>query len=200
MDIQDIKLKVEGISSLTDARYCAGMGVQKLGISFDAEGNPSLDLNAFLAVKGWIEGVTWTGKYLGSSILIFKELVQKFEISEWVISESLFYNLDLSELDGLDFCLYFENSKDLNKTNLRGLKGVEIVLGGSLLPENFLDEMGKINIDEVFLSGIPDAETIIRIHRSYPEIGFSLYSGEEERPGWMDLSNLQEVLERLEEI
>ena len=90
-------VKVSGINSLTDARYCAGMEVPYLGIQFDAEGNCLLDRNSFTAIAGWIEGPVWVGEYEGHDEQKLLELAESYGIEIWqVASKKLVESLSAS--------------------------------------------------------------------------------------------------------
>jgi len=196
-----LDLKVDSISSLTDARYCAGMGVQKLGIFFEDDGKASIDLNGFLAVRGWIEGVHWTGVYKGSDFNLLQELSTQFDISEWVVSVQILENLHAEELDGLSLIIIIDDTELKQGFDFSLVSGFEISAMGEVFKSSFDTFLKQIPANKpVYISDISDPELIIKIHQKHPQFGFSLFSGAEERPGWMDLSELQDVLERLEEI
>ena len=48
------KVKVGNITNLSDARYCAGMGVDMLG--FPVSGTNGLSLEKFKEINGWVTG------------------------------------------------------------------------------------------------------------------------------------------------
>ena len=52
---------------------------------------------------------------------------------------------------------------------------------------------------QVMLAGIQQPEQALKLAAEFPELIFSLESGPEERPGWMDLSALQDFLEALDQ-
>jgi phosphoribosylanthranilate isomerase len=87
--MSEMFIKVNGISSLTDARYCAGMGVHKLGLHFDENGIGGMDPTQFASIKAWIEGVVWTGTYAGNNLEVFENLVSQYQIFEWVLNPDL---------------------------------------------------------------------------------------------------------------
>ena len=196
--MSNILLKVTGISSLTDARYCAGMGVQKLGITFDQNGIGSINLTQFFSIKAWIEGVSWTGTYQGTDIAIFKNLSDQYEISEWTISPDLMQ----CDFDFSPFKVYLKANSisDLNFTYQSHIAGFEISADGDLFKEG-LESIGLIvgKNQELYLDNVANVEFILKNHKLFPNLGYTLVSGEEERPGWMDLSDLQDMLEQLEE-
>jgi len=196
-----ILLKVNGISSLTDARYCAGMGVQKLGLNFDQNGSGSMDPNQFSSVKAWIEGVSWIGTYFGTDIDTFKNLVAQYQIVDWVLlPELLMANADLTD-QPLTINLKVNYLSDITFEYQSPVSGFEISTNSCL----FQDGLEKLNSvlgenKRLYLEDIPNPEFVLDTHHQFPEIGFILVSGEEERPGWMDLSDLQDMLEQLEDI
>lgn len=195
-----ITTKVSGINSLTDARYCAGMGVQFLGLPFDESGGGNLDRNAFVSISGWIEGPKWVAEYEGNDWELIKKISEDYEISFWQIRD-------------------FELAKKLNK------EGFLVAL--TLNPEEFQPENplwksipwqfiqlqaggeGKdsetLPMVQFFAGmGIPillpvqKMEELNYLRNRFPDAGICLQSGQEERPGWMDLSGLQDVLEAIE--
>lgn len=175
-----IPIKVSGIQSLTDARYCAGMNVAYLSISFGEDGSCKLNPTEFKAIEAWIEGVEWWGEFPGKDAEILKELVDNYGIRTWITDcES-----GLSDIRQIG---YSKPAAD----------GWELGLDG--------DKAGQISKWTTEVSGLlilqnpENAEEILELHRQFPKLVFNLYSGEEERPGWMDLSGLQDVLEALDE-
>ncbi|MFT6971874.1 MAG: phosphoribosylanthranilate isomerase, partial [Roseivirga sp.] len=59
-------VKVSGINNLSDARYCAGMGVNQVGFEIE-EGSPNyVDQQSFKEIKGWLSGVEFVGEINGS--------------------------------------------------------------------------------------------------------------------------------------
>jgi phosphoribosylanthranilate isomerase len=72
-------IKVSNLNNLSDARYCAGMGVEMLGFSMD-----ELDFDKFKEMRGWLAGVQIVGETDSKNI----DLVEKYqpdflEVSDW---------------------------------------------------------------------------------------------------------------------
>lgn len=189
-----LKLKVSGISSLTDARYCAGMGVQFLSLNFDEKGNSSIEQSAFFAIRPWIEGVEWIGEYSGSNAGLLTELIASFDLKTWIVNE----NLDLSGFSSnINFIKDFSPRKgnlhdnpegDLH-VNLSKLEAVDRLdfLQSAFQKERLIFISNQVNVLETEL-----------LSSSFPDLIFSLRSSEEDRPGWMDLGALQDYLEELD--
>ena len=53
---------VNQISNLSDARYCAGMGVEMLGFSVEENTASYITPEAFKEISGWVAGVKLVGE------------------------------------------------------------------------------------------------------------------------------------------
>jgi len=190
-----VKLKVSGISSLTDARYCAGMGVKFLSLNFDEKGNSTLEQSAFFAIRPWIDGVDWIGEYSGSDPGLLTELIASFDLKTWIVNE----NLDLS---GFSSEINFINNYSPRKGNLHDIPEGDLHVNLSELEaherHDFLQSAFQ-NEKLIFVSNpVAVLETEL-LSSSFPDLVFSLRSSEEDRPGWMDLGALQDYLEELDD-
>jgi len=194
--MKDLRLKVSGIASLTDARYCAGMGVEILSLQFNQDGVCSLRPDEFRAIRAWIEGVEWFGEFVGTSGEILTKISLEYELSTWILqNDDLLENAE-SILTNGRFIRAVDMTENLKRMDFQG--NLEIELSGE-------DWKDKTNLfvatenDLRILKNPASAEEIIAIHSEFPKVIFSIQSGMEERPGWMDLSHLQDILEELEE-
>ncbi|NBB20350.1 N-(5'-phosphoribosyl)anthranilate isomerase [Runella sp. CRIBMP] len=50
-------VKISNVTNLSDARYCAGMGVEMLGFSIDETSDTYVDLKRFQDIRSWVSGV-----------------------------------------------------------------------------------------------------------------------------------------------
>ena len=190
-----LKLKVSGISSLTDARYCAGMGVQFLSLNFDEKGSSTLEQSAFFAIRPWIEGVEWIGEYSGSDTGLLTELIASFDLKTWIVNE----NLDLS---GFSSDINFIKDYSLGKGNLQDIPEGDLHVNLSELEAVDRFEFLQSALQKERLIFISNPVTVLEtelLSSSFPDLIFSLRSSEEDRPGWMDLGALQDYLEELDD-
>jgi phosphoribosylanthranilate isomerase len=180
--MNEILIKVNGISSLTDARYCAGMGVQKLGLTFEENGIGVLDPNQFTSIKAWIEGVVWTGTYLGTNLEVFENLVSQYQIFEWVLNPDLMKGSFKVRNKSLSIYLKISSLDDMSSVDQNKISGFEVSVKDSVF-QNGLEKLfsGLRNDQTIYLKDIPNAEFVIKTHQDFPQIGFTLLSGEEER-------------------
>src|SRR3954471_4938768 len=49
-------VKVGSITNLSDARYCAGMGVDMLGFGVVEDHDNHIDISLFQQIRGWVSG------------------------------------------------------------------------------------------------------------------------------------------------
>ncbi|WP_428659457.1 N-(5'-phosphoribosyl)anthranilate isomerase [Runella sp.] len=50
-------VKISNVTNLSDARYCAGMGVEMLGFSIDETSEAFIELKRFQDIRSWVSGV-----------------------------------------------------------------------------------------------------------------------------------------------
>lgn len=190
-----IPVKVSGITSLTDARYCAGMGVQFLGIQLDGIGARISPIE-FKSIRAWIEGIEWVGEYSGDSGEEVKMFAQEYGLDFLEVSNR---SLVLPLMEG-----GFKVGVKQNDLSIDAIFDRSISYICAPIPEEFYSEL------KIWMAQHPSIPVLIQsvstisdlkfamVH--LPECGFNFESGEEERPGWMDLSALQDLLEILEEV
>ena len=56
-------VKVGNITNLSDARYCAGMGVDMLGFCFEKKSEQYIDPESYKEIIGWISGPQLVGEF-----------------------------------------------------------------------------------------------------------------------------------------
>jgi phosphoribosylanthranilate isomerase len=189
-----LRLKVAGISSLTDARYCAGMGVEFLSLVFDSEGICSMSAETFAGIRPWIEGVKWIGEYSGSDAALLANLASAYELDTWISS------YDWKEGEWPASLKLIRDQKFSEIKPGTSVSGIQIDFTG-IPDEILLYELASLaeKEQEIMVGNLLPLETAVTVFRRFPNFIFSLRSSEEERPGWMDLGDLQDYLEALEE-
>ena len=60
-------VKVGEINNLSDARYCAGMGVQLLGFVMSNPNRKSLSKEEYTAITQWLEGPKFVGEFIDAT-------------------------------------------------------------------------------------------------------------------------------------
>ncbi|MFN8346720.1 MAG: N-(5'-phosphoribosyl)anthranilate isomerase [Spirosomataceae bacterium] len=199
-------VKISNVTNLSDARYCAGMGVEMLGFSIDATAESFVDLKKFNDIRAWIAGVQIVAEIEAGEPDNLLETLEKYQPdaiqlsrADWLpwlkseINKPLILRVEAdSDADTIEellvknapYVTYFllESSSD---TPLEGdwydflntlSARFSILLGFGITAEN-----ANFLLDDVNVSGI------------------ALRGGDEIRPGYKDFGDLMDILEILEE-
>ena len=199
-----ITVKVSEINNLSDARYCAGMGVDMIGFSLDENHPKFIEISKVMEISNWISGIKVVGEFTGNNVQNINYL-----------SEQL--NLDYVQLDHKNFNI--DLLTDIKKSII--LK-VEPVISSKEeiqeLPETVKNKIEYLlfQIDELTLENLQMIKNIkgdlpiilsapfnlqeldLIINELKPE-GINLIGGSEIKPGLKDFTELSEILEYLEE-
>ena len=194
------KVKVSSIENLSDARYCAGMGVEWLGFPL------TMPLEKFAEIRNWLAGVQIVGEcgslkpneikalvasHQPDAIELDSKsegvLIQLLLLKEVDLPKILRVNIDADNLPALfssaaPYVSYFLLVGD-GPESLRGMESsietwaaqYPIILGLDV-PEEDLEEW----VEQTSIQGI------------------GLTAGKEDRPGFRDFSDLMSILEKLE--
>ena len=191
-------IKVSNINNLSDARYCAGMGVEMLGFSMD-----ELDFDKFKEMRGWLAGVQVVGETEAKDISTIIDLVEKFQpyflqVSNWE---------DIAEIQRIGKPLILK--VDFATANLPALFQTTKGFVEYFVLENS-DEFGVV--DDATLSqldawsfqypillgyGVKESNANELLEQTQLK-GFALKGGNEIRPGFGDSEELMNLLEILE--
>ena len=184
---------VSGINNLSDARYCAGMGVDFLGFNIDSENDKYVSPELFKELKGWVSGVnivtessntSSNNNYMADSHLIKSlELLQECKSPTFLslpldVAVSNTSSL-LSNASKIKYLIVTDNTDGFNAYKLGQLKELgsnfEVLLGFGVKADN-VNELIEGNI----LKGI------------------ALQGSDEIRPGFKDYDELADILEAIE--
>lgn len=196
-----IKVKAGRINNLSDARYCAGMGVEMLGFLIDNESEESISPELFNAITGWVSVPEIVGELISSSI----PDLESYKVSYLEVSDPGL--LSVIQEKGLKAILRLDLSK-VNKD--------EVVK----LMEEFKNEADYFLLNK----SVPDKPTeseLIEISewaKKYPlMLGFgivaeniesllnhgidaiAIYGSSEIRPGFKSYDEIADILEALED-
>ena len=190
------QVKVSSIANLSDARYCAGMGVDWLGFPLQ-----EIALDRFTEIRNWLAGVQIVGEFSKASAAQIKEMVATYQpdvieidssvslvaIQEIATPKILRVNIDSDNLPAIfaasaPYVTHFLLVGD-SPDSLSGMEAsVEIwaaqysIILGLEIPDNDLEEW----VEQSSIQGI------------------GLVAGQEDRPGFRDFTDLMTILEKLE--
>lgn len=196
-------VKIGNITNLSDARYCAGMGVDILGFPLDPSSDESISAETFKEITEWISGIDLAGEFGYASLEEIKYCLVSCDLQVIQIQ-----NLDLVEsVVGLGKTVIFksviESQEDIAalKSKLSYLDElVKIVLlacEASDLYAELDDFIRFYNGNLKLLKGYGIDETDFDDMAKFP--GIELQGSPEERPGFKDYGRVMDILEELEE-
>lgn len=197
-------VKISEVNNLSDARYCAGMGVEMLGFSLDENHPKFIELAKLREISTWISGVKSVGEFSGENVenmnYLAKELgldyvqlnlpVKKEALKE--IHKPLILKLSIETFSKNELENYFREYKDSVEFFL-----LESDKHDSVLP--ILEDLKFWCKSYPILLGIGiKAENLDVILKEITPAGLALKGGEEIKPGLKTFDELSEILEALE--
>ena len=189
-------VKVGSITNLSDARYCAAMGVEMLGFAIDPTHEYYIPENRFVEIIQWVSGVTIVGEMInnleffeayqqidvlqisdGKLLKKAKEVVSRVILSVDLEKQSL-YSV-LNDFPEADYYLLQHSDDNIDDDHLDNFSQYgyanQLILGFGINPKN---------VYQIVASGIFK--------------GIELIGSAEIRPGYKDYDELANILEILE--
>ena len=198
-----IFVKVGEITNLSDARYCAGMGVDLLGFNV-VENTPGyVDPEKFAEIAGWVVGVSYCAEI--DNHYPSKELISSFKNAGISYIESTSINV-LKKVAGFSKILKVAiNSEDHLKEIINQFPEADDICDFLLIECENEELVNKI---DHWLSSASGAAKIIKAYGlSEKNVlalnvdifhGVALKGSEEIKPGYKDFDQLSEILEALD--
>lgn len=187
---------VRNITNLSDARYCAGMGVELLGFCFDVDSG--IEQSHFEAIKGWVTGVKFVAEFKNSNQTHILETIERIK-PDFILLDSTYSNLALQ----INIPVIFEI--EMSKiTRIFPPKSSLVLLSSSShnaqIHDNhqLIKEMAHDYEYKMFFSYGFNAENIENIFSVYQPFGISLLGEDELEPGLKNFEHLSEIFEAIE--
>ncbi len=195
-------VKIANITNLSDARYCAGMGVDMLGFPIDPTNPDSLSPEAFNEIVGWVSGPKFLGELGAAGIEDIKNAI-------------VTYNLDAIEISKIDLVepahllgksivvrLQIDRKDDISnlKSRLSYLDELATAVVINASDPAFFDELddllkyhsGNLRLVKAYGVTVENASQLPAFQ------GIELTAVAEERPGFKDYGVVMDILEVLE--
>lgn len=198
-------VKISNVTNLSDARYCAGMGVDMLGFSMDANSPDYVDSVRFTEIRNWVVGVQIVGETTETDPEQIRELLKTYQPDLLQIDEAAL--LPTLSVSGLPLILRM-NLADVTLEQLDSLVQLNPTNADYILLESpsplHLDDDLKTSIGQlanrhaVLLGAGITADTIHDLLAELPIKGIALTGGAEDRPGSRDFGELMDILETIE--
>ncbi len=198
---------VNGVNNLSDARYCAGMGVDMIGFNLDESEPGYLNQADFQDIASWISGVKLVGEFKKTAVEQINELVdacgldyvqlnkqylideiqqikcpviQRARFTKDTIESELVEEMHLYKDHVAYFLVFSDDFNTIDDTNIR-----------------FLQDLAR---DFKILIGFGiGKENVTQVIQQINPAGIGLRGGQEIKPGLKDYDTLQEIFEVLEE-
>ncbi len=198
-------VKISNVTNLSDARYCAGMGVDMLGFSMDANSPDYVDSTRFAEIRNWVVGVQIVGETAETDPEQIRELLKTYQPDMLQVDEAAL--LPTLSVSGFSLILRL-NLADITLEQLDSLVQANLTNADYILLESpsplHLDDDLKTSIGQlatrhaVLLRAGITADTIHDLLAELPIKGIALMGGAEDRPGSRDFGELMDILEALD--
>lgn len=202
-----LSVKVSNITNLSNARYCAGMGVEYLGFDLNESSPNYISPSQFGDMVSWVTGVTHIGEFDSrASAADIKLATQNYKLDGLQIEDIGL----LEELSELSMPIIFKVALNDEKAIERFLKEVDAITPYTeqiLIASSNSDLYSQIDHEissmenkaqwiRAFDVSLTSIETLLN-QKIYPTI--ELQGIDEDRPGFNDYGDLMDILEVIEE-
>ncbi|MEP5612300.1 MAG: hypothetical protein ABJP45_08620 [Cyclobacteriaceae bacterium] len=193
-------VKISNVSSLSDARYCAGMGVDILGFNIDPASPSRISPEDFKEITEWVAGVEFAGEFDSANADEIKAAVRDYPINYIQVSDqSLVEKIGLLGIP-IIFVAAVDERAHLSKLGemLSYLDELATIVILKTSNPELGDELDKSisfyngNIKLVKGYQVTPSESI----HKFP--GLEMQATREEKPGFKDYGEVMDVLEVLD--
>jgi len=197
-------VKINAITNLTDARYCAGMFVDMLGFSFEAGSDRFTNHTTFKEIVGWVSGVDFVAEYDSAGVDEIQATLDQCPEITWIEHKDLSILLQFQQ-KGLNpiYKLTFPEAAQLDNSTINQLKSADIKIHLVDLKSTLSEADNKVmanltqELNVILGTGI-NASNVQRQVEELHLFGISMTGGDEIKPGLMDFNELADILEVLE--
>ena len=192
-----VPLLIRGINNLSDARYCAGMGADKLTFILDPALPGHLDTKTVKELAGWIAGVELIGEFDRLSAADINAIAADCALDA-VLLRSPRTAEELAEIAPPVYVELAADNAAIAQSLPGSLLGLVVELPSSVSSET-LTKLGKIASQRPLWLGpdlLPDRARDLA--SQLPLAGLVFQSGDEVKPGLRDFDQLEAVFEALE--
>jgi phosphoribosylanthranilate isomerase len=190
-------VKVGSITNLSDARYCAGMGVEMLGFNVVTGHESFIDAKKYQEIRGWVTGPAVVAEIYNLNPESLSEIVENYA-PEYLELAAKDLSILPSEIS-TPLILKVDEDTFTNQQsviNSRKNQIAHVIIDQSEASAEFITVVS--NQFSVLLSPEKDVN-INSVLDALPVKGIALNGSQEIKPGLKDYDHLAEVLELLEE-
>ena len=198
-------VKISNVTNLSDARYCAGMGVDLLGFSMDVGSADYVEPGKLDEIRGWVAGVQIVGETTTTDPELIEQLLETYQPDVLQVDEAALLpyltTFDKPIILRVDLVqLTLDQLNTLFQTSVTGAEYVLLESNGSPhLDADLKSLLQRLSTRYPILLGTGvSASNIQEILMDLPVRGIALSGGDEERPGNKEFGELMDILEALE--
>ena len=192
-----VPLLIRGINNLSDARYCAGMGADKLTFVLDPSLPGHLDTKAVKELAGWIAGVELIGEFDQLSAHEINAIAAECSLDA-VLLRTLRTDEELAELAPPIYLELTTDSAALPHQLPTSPIGFVLELTLVETPETLAALQRISTQNPLWLGPGLHPDRALTLATSLPLAGLVFPSGNEVKPGLRDFDQLEAVFEALE--
>ncbi|GIV38338.1 MAG: hypothetical protein KatS3mg033_0138 [Thermonema sp.] len=200
------------VNNLSDARYCAGMGVDMLGFCMEAENPNFVSPEKYFEIIGWLAGVEFVGEFHNYDLKQINKVLADYPVHglqidrEDVLEElrQISINTDVHGLPVL-FRLYLH--AHMNLFTIEPLLEKYHKLVKMFVLESEVDRLTVAEMQQlkklaekypILLGYGITPDNIQLLLSEVPLKGIALHGSDELRPGLKDFDELADILEAIE--
>jgi phosphoribosylanthranilate isomerase len=179
------KVLVNGISNLSDARYCAGMFVDYISFELNSSHPDFIPVDKIVEIKNWLSGLKIGGRITNWPEYINEENWKELQFDFLIINNAELKDKALEKVSEL----FYQGSESLTID----LKPFDHVL----VDDQFIN-LDLIVHNSIFVGPNVTIETLESVVNRKNVVGIALKGNHEIRPGESSYDDLMDVLEALE--
>jgi phosphoribosylanthranilate isomerase len=201
-------VKISNVTNLSDARYCAGMGVEMLGFSIDQDSPHYIAPKKFEEICSWLAGVQLVAESSQSDPQLLLKTLAEYPVHYVQVEAPGLLTYLQSELNLPLILRVSVDTYDANDIySILSRYGDEVAYfllesdANTALSEDWIAVLTQLAKEYPILIGfgLDDENTVNQLTETFPEIGIALRGSEEIRPGYKDFGSMMDILEALEE-
>ena len=195
------KVKVGNITNLSDARYCAGMGVGLLGFPISNPDGSLLSPEKFADITGWVSGPEFVIEVPGSELSTSYKIIENYSAHYIQLDAAHCELFDPAYIEQLIIALdIHEWEKWKKKIEAIKSKASYLLIRNSQEsnPVDFLKVLAEMSQHVPLLLNFGIEKAKLPEILQLPIAGIALNGSEEEKPGMKDYDQLADILEALE--
>ena len=181
-------VKVGSITNLSDARYCAGVGVDMLGFNVVPNSDGYVSPSLYQDIRGWITGPAIVAEVYSSTPLDLTHTLEQYAPAYIETSYEGF--LSMKDAVSLPFIVAAES---LSAQQIKSNAGVSYWIVSAQTADSLKDFAEKLIIR------ISSADQVSTILAREPKPGIALTGSTEIRAGFKDYDDLSSIFDLLDE-